>query len=97
MRNDCYCHQVSKLVTNKWSLTINKKKLEPRRENGTLGVLQGCWQRGNHRFTSHPSRRNNYEIAPLILDVMQTGACLRGKTTREAGRSGPKKTEERLA
>lgn len=58
-------------------------------------ALQGGWQRGNHRVTSHPSRRNNYEIAPLTLDVMRARARRRGKTTREAARVGPKKIKER--
>lgn len=71
---------------------VNKENRTGARERCIRGFKE-AGNGGNHRVTSHPSRRNNYEIAPLTLDVMQARACRRGKTTREAGR--PKKTEER--
>ncbi|KYN04322.1 hypothetical protein ALC62_05088 [Cyphomyrmex costatus] len=82
-------------MAHEWNPAINKENRTGARERWIRGFKE-AGNGGNHRVTSHPSRRNNYEIAPLTLDVMlQARACRRGKTTREAGRPRPKKTEER--
>ena len=82
-------------MAHEWNLAINKENRTGARERCIRGFKE-AGNGGNHRVTSHPSRRNNYEIAPLTLDVMQArDACRREKTTREAGRPRQKKTEER--
>jgi len=80
-------------MAHEWNPAVNKENRTGARE-WCIRDFKEAGNGGNHRVTSHPSRRNNYEIAPLTLDVMQARACRRGK--REAGRPGPKKTEERL-
>jgi len=82
-------------MVHEWNPAVNKENRTGARE-WCIRDFKEAGNGGNHRVTSHPSRRNNYEIAPLTLDVMQARACRRGKTTRVAGRPGPKKTEERL-
>ncbi|TGZ32169.1 Uncharacterized protein DBV15_01088 [Temnothorax longispinosus] len=86
-RRDVLVAKSQSSMAHEWNPAVNKENRIGARERCIRGFKE-AGNGGNHRVTSYPSRRNNYEIAPLTLDMMQAPCLSTRKDNEEGGEIG---------